>query len=116
MGASGRGSSGSVVGSARGTVIGFVVMFGWGGNSIVVAGQGSGCGATVVVVGEGAGGGIVSRTGRGAGSDVPFMAGSPLGGAGVVNPGHGCNIRCISYAYNTYATNFISILNIYISS
>ena len=84
------------VGSARGTVIGFVVRTCWGGSSLVVAGEGSNCGGTVVVVGEEAVGGVASCTGMGVGSDVPSVVGSPLGGVGFVTINSSCGFDTAS--------------------
>ena len=51
---------------------------------------------SVVFMTEGAGGGIVSGIRRGAGSSVPSVVGSPLGGAGVINTGSLCRFGAAS--------------------
>ena len=75
---SGRGIFGSGVGSAKGTVVVSTVSFGWGRSSLVVAGQSSDSGGTVVVVGEEVVGSVASGTRMGAGSRAPSVAGFPL--------------------------------------
>ena len=46
------GGSGSGIGSARGSVVVSVVRSGWDVGSVVVAGQDSGCGGSIVVANE----------------------------------------------------------------
>ena len=63
----------------------------WSGvGSVVVVGQGSGCGNSIVVMGEEAVGGIGNGIYKGVGSGVPVVSGSPLVGAGVVNTDSPC--------------------------